>query len=241
MPDWALRGVSVRAVKLIQTVRSPMQQVLAKIAQNPSPCASIRQSVKDQRNIYTTNHHHEQARPLRPAHPRRTAARCTHLQPGAGRAHRPVALALFAASQTTGGRRLHPAPGRPARPQEARPDPHRLRAGRHGPSHPGALRPLRVGDPPVPAGAGVQPGHRHGGGLSAQGGGAGHGSLPAVPARHPDPHRGGIQRAFELRAQPGAGRHRAAAGAPALTSGATGRRFCDAVAFLNLPAPAEGL
>jgi Lrp/AsnC family leucine-responsive transcriptional regulator len=36
---------------------------------------------------------HEQTRPLRPEHPRRIAARCAHLQPGAGRTHRPVALA----------------------------------------------------------------------------------------------------------------------------------------------------
>ena len=46
--------------------------------------------------------------------------------------------------------------------------------------------------------------------------------VPDIATRQPDPHRRCDQRAFELRAQPGAGQYRAALDAPALNTRAPG-------------------
>src|SRR5690606_4386598 len=67
----------------------------------------------------------------------------------------------------------------------------------------------------MPGGAGMLPGDRDGRRLSAQGGGAGHGSLPETATRHPDPNRRSIQRTFKLRAAADSVQHAVAVAASA--------------------------
>ena len=158
-PGWAGRlDENVRALKLRRILVSSSRQKIAKIADQNGICAIDHHWRMIARNTQNKTSQHEQTRPLRPEHPQRIAARLAHFQPGPGRAHRPVTLALFAAGQATGGRRLHPPPGGPTGPQEARSEPDRLCADWHGSAHPGTLRGFRGRHPPMPGGARMQPG-----------------------------------------------------------------------------------